>query len=847
MKPIPLCFSLVALLGAILPVPARGEFRDRAHPFMLWTPDEAAAIRRRIDTQPWAQARYEAILKETGLGKTFRNLFRYQVMGDAKAGEAEKKYLLHIIGTHPRDYEKKLDQGGRHYDCYLDVLRYDIFYDQLTPEQRKGIEDTFRTYIDYHLADQKVYTRTSWLPNMQWPRPIAAHLMAVGLKDEKLIRTVFASNGGWKYYFDDYIADGTFYMEEFGKHYSMIGEMFLWCRAVERLGLDELGYGYTGKHGATMRRYVESIHLVGLPRIDLGTGRAHYPKLTMGDAKGGGFEGAPPYLFQHYMVAGHLPNGAGGNAGWTSNNMNGRDHFNNKVDKMAAPLWFELAHARWPDAGFDYFLAQMRSPDQDQYYPTLYFGLDPIDPARAKAPPAPSYLAPERGFVMLRGDESPAYWHSPAPAVGLQLATYYVHYVHDAFSLLGYYAFNRPVYFNRGIANGYAGGDPWTDSTRGHCGVMVDNLQYQLNDADPRKDHPHWPAPIGPVPTRSAFDSLVKFVIAHGKPAKPAPGIDDTQPLAERTLSVDPNAREKSREIFPGVAMTRALFLTNDYLFDVYQLAASKPRRYDWHVHALGAADPQDASAWQPTDELDGKLYDESNRAIAARFKDPDERQRYQLREVRKLAPGSKPWSLLTVQTCALPDPSQSVLGKAWYDRKVGVRIHMLGEEGTRVYFAKTPEVRKKPGAEKSKSEKSDLPNEVGGVSVLVSRTKPSTTFVALHEPFENARPRIAAFTPIQQTLQALGVSVIGQPGTGINDRLLLALVEDPAQTFTLASAQESFTFADRVYLRIRPDQVEVSGSLKQMKLKVNGSPRLLLNGQAVPATVQNGLMSYGG
>ena len=57
-----------------------------------------------------------------------------------------------------------------------------------------------------------------------------------GARDEKLIRECFHSAGGWKYYFDDYLADGQFYGEEFGKQYSMIGEMFLWCRGAGATG-----------------------------------------------------------------------------------------------------------------------------------------------------------------------------------------------------------------------------------------------------------------------------------------------------------------------------------------------------------------------------------------------------------------------------------------------------------------------------------------------------------------------------------------------------------------------------------------------------------------------------------
>lgn len=471
------CVAWAFILGAFGCVAgALAEFKAVQHPFMLWTRDEAAAIRRRIEGEPWARAQYGAMLKEKDECPTFRNLFQYLVMGDESAVAKEKAYLLSLIGNDPRKFKGDTG-GGRHYDQYLSVLRYDALYDRLTDAERSGLQNTFRDFIKHHCEEETLrFTRTSWLPNMQWPRPITAHLMAVALQDQKLIRQCFDSRGGWKFYFDDYLADGRFYGEEFGKQYSMIGEMFLWCRGVERLGLDELGYGYTGKGGATMLRYVQSIIETGYPRIDLPGGMPHYPQITMGDARGSGFDGAPPYLFQKSVVMGHLANGAGGNRRWMAANMNGRDHKNAKVEKMLAPHWFELAHAKWPDGRFDYLLAQMRAPGQAAYTPSLYWGLSPIDPARVQPPPAPSYIARERGFAMLRAEESSACWESPAPAAALQLATYYVHYAHDGFSLLGFHAFNRPIYYNRQISNGYGGGCPWTDSARGHCGVMVDRL-----------------------------------------------------------------------------------------------------------------------------------------------------------------------------------------------------------------------------------------------------------------------------------------------------------------------------------------------------------------------------------
>lgn len=820
---------------------------------MLWTQGEAAAIRKRIETEPWAKAQYDALLKEKGVGQPFRNLFRIQVMGDEALVAAEKKYLVSLIGNDPRKFLGDTG-GGRHYDQYLSVLRYDALYDRLSDAERSSLEDTFRDFIKHHCEEETLpFTRTSWLPNMQWPRPITAHLMAVALRDEKLIRQCFNSRGGWKFYFDDYLADGQFYGEEFGKQYSMMGEMFLWCRGVERLGLNELGFGYTGKGGATMRRYVESVVNIGYPRTEIPGGLPHYPQVTMGDARSSSLAGAPPYAFQKSIVDGFLPNGNGGNRLWMSANMNGRDHRNAKVDKMLAPHWFELGHVKWSDAHFDYFLAQMREPDEPVYIPSLFWGLAPIDPKKVTPPPAPSYVARERGFALLRAEESAAYWESPAPSVAFQLATYYVHYAHDAFSLLGFHAFNRPIYLNRQISNGYGGGCPWTDSGRGHCGVMVDNLHYELNDADPKRDHPHWPNPIGEVPTRQGFDPLVKFVAARARPAAGTVSLDNRQPLACQTLSLE--LRREEKEVWLGVDLERALFLTREYLFDVLRLASERPRQYDWQVHALGQLvtdGPQPSrdrqgtmTDWQPAQFGLEQIYDRTNRAIARLLAEPVEAERYTFKDMRSLAAGDAPWTAVIRQDCALINVADSMLGKAWYDRQIGVRVHMLGEPGTMVFAGSSPESRSAPGKEASKGDKSNLPNEVGGTTLLVRRIVPATVFAAVHEPFERKAPCVETVRRLAQTPEAIAVQVIGKAGTGVNDRLLYAFWDSHRVPVKLETEGESFTFADRAFIRVSPDQVEVTGDVRSLALNVAGRPKLVVNGKSVEITVERGRLSY--
>ncbi len=668
MKKSPLAFGLLCLLLTLLVATmARAEFHEAEHPFILWNKADIDEVKKTIDKEQWAKARYEALKDERGAGQTHRNLFRYLVEGDRSIIEGELKDLRGFAGA-------GVDTKRPWADNHLVVLRYDVLYDLLTAEERKGIEDTFRKHIQWELDnDRREYGKPNWLPNMQHPRKLTAHLMAAALQDTDLIEAIWAGNGGLKYYFDDYISDGQFYNEEFGKQYSTVGKMMLWCRAMERLGMDDHGYGYVGTGGATMQKYLQSYYTLGLPAVDLGTGRYHFPRFTLGDAKGG--KAMPGYAFQQPLLPGYLTNGQGGAALYETHNMNGRDFRDRKVDQFVLPGWFELAHARWPNDGFGWFLYQNRKPGEDCYVPSLLFGHQRICEGDAEPPKVESFVAPERGIAMLRMEASPDYWMSPRPAVGMRLATPYMHEVPDVFALTGYYAFNRPIYINSSAAGGYAGVDPgWSNSIRSHASVMVDNLE---------------PARIGQVPTRSLFDDEVKYISATGE------------------------------GIYPGVKQARSLVLTDDYLIDVFHLESDRPRAYTWMIHTLGQPTPLNPDAWASTRHLIGSVYDVENE--------------------RSSVVGSDAWGVVAVQATAGADPEFGGLGESWFKRRVGVRMRMIGEPGTIAYLADAPAVS---GNQHRTMEGAPEP---GPVSILAQRTKPTTTFIAIHEPFEGgfAPPRV--------------------------------------------------------------------------------------------------------
>ena len=97
-----------------------------------------------------------------------------------------------------------------------------------------------------------------------------------------------------------------------------------------------------------------------------------------------------------------------------------------------------------------------------------------------------------------------------------------------------------------------------------------------------------------------------------------------------------------------------------------------------------------------------------------------------------------------------------------------------------------------------------------------------------------------------QQTDQGIAVAVVGRSGSGINDRLLFRFWPDHEKPLTLKGDGESFTFTDRLYIRISEERVEASGGLQAMRLKVGGKPELLLNGQKHPARIQDGYLIFG-
>lgn len=147
--------------GPVLLTPARIEISKRNKPdylprvmqcaCLLWTQEEAAAIRKRVETDPAAKRQYDLMvanatgLRRSSVNMTLLNLFKYAVLKDVQAGETEKKALLAFVGKHPpANTPGDPNTGNAQWrdDRTLEALRYDVLQDLLSDQEKVALRKT---------------------------------------------------------------------------------------------------------------------------------------------------------------------------------------------------------------------------------------------------------------------------------------------------------------------------------------------------------------------------------------------------------------------------------------------------------------------------------------------------------------------------------------------------------------------------------------------------------------------------------------------------------------------------------------------------------------------------------
>jgi hypothetical protein len=278
--------------------------------------------------------------------------------------------------------------------------------------------------------------------------------------------------------------------------------------------------------------------------------------------------------------------------------------------------------------------------------------------------------------------------------------------------------------------------------------------------------------------------------------------------------------------------MERGLLLTDDYLFDVFWLDSSAGQRtYDWQVQSPATAKLTDG--WQATDELDGGVLYKGSK-----FERKAANGKQDLTNVHKHEPAEGDWHAHLQFSATTDDVTKSPIAH-FTNRGIGVRVHLLGEPGTKtIAYAGSP-----PGFKAAPDNPTTL---------IARRQAEDTTFVALHDHFDNGKPRVDKFQRITGNDRGMFVRITGANGAAINDRIAMAVGDGAAdQPITLQGDGESITFTDHAWVRIDGNQVEALGNISALSVKlpeiigVIGSPALHLNGKKVDAKVTNNVMTY--
>jgi hypothetical protein len=390
-------------------------------------------------------------------------------------------------------------------------------------------------------------------------------------------------------------------------------------------------------------------------------------------------------------------------------------------------------------------------------------------PAEIQLPPALSRVWPTYGLAMLRSDESPNYWTSgKAIAVFQIMSKGYGHDHRDKFSIclhgagrLFYPDYNALQYENPSIG--------WSRNSVAHNTLIVDEGETQ--DAELSA-------------LRQEFSPEVKFL------ASSAGGV------------------------FEGVDQTRALFLTKEYLLDVFHATSQVPHIYDYVLHSFGKAEPKKPNAFEPSKALI---------------------KRYWLIDDQKAITTDEPWMLDFV----IEEKSGSRNGlyaKEWYEHKAKLRLTMAGEPQTLVVHGIWGNELAKLVSEQQKGVKLDQ------LATVVARRSDQrmALFVACHEPCQgDDQPQVLRVVTLTRTKDSAVIRIDARDFTDYAAVSFGAQAEGAEHSLVLSGDGPPvfFSFKNYGYARIANDgSVSLRGDWTGLGLPAAGGP-MILNGKAATSS----------
>jgi hypothetical protein len=807
---------LVPLAAILLALPSAVAIGQVKHPNLLFNRQELAEMKAKIDKYPWARQTFERIKADAEADADGGNQFRiptrvatammYALTGDQKYAMAAREHLVeHLKELQAKDCPWQWTRG------VLEAIMFDLVYDTFSETQRRDVEDAFRNIgrLEIELAESGYQT---W--NMKWVEHWNVAMMGYVTGDRRLIDYGLNDPGGG-------LTSGKVYCsydpKKYGGFHQIIERILkdgTWHEPPEYL-FNAISYPFfsvvlAAKHYDGTDLY----HWRAANGNSLSELFPRFVDLTFPAEE----TGVPGGTFR---VANY---GDGGTTAW-------RDLFLINSPWQLAPLpppsrpfqpeevWttqgmLEIAHHLDPRPAYAWFLSQPARRDGmfcntgggflGLSRPALGFGR-PLDDAPATPPPAPSSLLPKAGLAMLRADESPAYWH------GKGLACFFImgepefrsHRHCDDYQIVlhGQGRLLYPDINTWNYEDDKAVG--WTHRSIAHNTLVVDGASNVA----------------APYTQRHDFSPELKFVAAQGSPFEKRDGIA---------------ASPVGPQIWPKkVVLSRALFLTKEYLADFFWATSPTEHVYDWALHGFGRLE-YDRQKFQPSEDLAPYRW---------------------IKEVSRQTTDG-PWSVQWVQQGAgvVKGMPASRHTDAWFTTQVGVKMWMLGAPGTSAYVGEGPLL-----VSDLESRMSQRPQDPEGrlPMVVARRQAKNALYAALDEPVllrdkgkPVDQPRVRGFELLSQTADAIAVKIIGP------DYVDYAMVgfgnpvdEQREVTLTNPAGGETFTFRSFAYLRCRGKSIAGRGNLTAFVIRDGGvgpSATLSLNGQPASLAAAEGRLRYG-
>ena len=741
------------------------------HPRLLITRAMISEIRQKIETESWAAGLWNEVIKVYADRPMNADPGRYEIgiayalTGHKIYADKLRKLVLDIV-KQPAD-KISWQWGPRPVHA---VVMYDLGHDLFTAEEHTRIQTYFRIQAK---TEMKVRLTRSPTPNMSAHAHMSVGLIGFCLGDQELIDWALDDerSGGFRVTLQGVAQsggrmsdDGLFWQEATWNYAS--GALGYWMTLAEvaaNNGVDL--FSWKARDGHTLKDFIDGYFRIAFPLEDMGVNRGTIRVAAFGNGGSGG------------------PFGGGfmANATYDGTPMNSDAR---SFPAMASLL--ELAYRHYRDPAYAWMIGL--NPKRNDYWYPLGFAAFTHGvklPEKIAPPDAHSGIYPGIGLAMLRSVEGADYWKSRSPVVFHKAARDFPH-GHKDFYQIVMHAYGRLIYPDLITASGSYEQHPYVFARRscGHNTIAIDGRDLEPSNYTMRGD----------------FTPELKFAVSRG---------------------------ETTTHRGDMASLSRALFLTREYLADFFSVASEQPHVYDWYLHGLGRLKVSGAENFKASNLLKGGwpvqlIHAEKRRSPAA--------------EVN--------WRAEWIQQYAGIRRGQGRISNDWFDRQVGVRMSMLGENGTTVFQGQGPYTAPLPQGVNPQVEEGALP------LVVARRTSEKTTFVAVHEPFQplTGRPRIKAISRLLGDASATGVMIEAR---SFRDFAAIVL-KDREQPPTLWSKQdhgERIEFDKHAYIRISGDKIVARGGITRFVLyapKLTPQNAVVLNGKAVPYRLEDGYAYYG-